>query len=205
MPCCCERGGCCRQAPVKLVHATGEDGRIVRVNLLYATKGCCSNSGTGLLDEPPEELFVNGFRRDSFDEWIGRLESIRHLMNPCCLDLCCVSLLLCLPCFCPCFCSQAKKDTAKWNAAFQDWQDQFNRQILENCGIFVKTQSRCDAVYVSDANGSSRKERHIERWLAFALTPAEVAKLKNEPHVVGDIENWGCCGGTNESELCMHP
>ncbi len=93
----------------------------------------------------------------------------------------------------------------KWSAAFREWQDQFNRQILENCGIFVKTQSRCDAVYVSDQKGGTRKERHIEQWLAFALTPEEVAKLKNEPHVVGDIQDCGCCGGANESELCMHP
>jgi hypothetical protein len=69
----------------------------------------------------------------------------------------------------------------------------------------VKSQSRCDAIYVSDGNGSVRKERHIERWFAFALTPEEAAKLKNEPHVVGDIENCSCCGGTNEYELCMHP
>jgi hypothetical protein len=97
MPCCCKKlknksymlccCGCCRQAPGKLVHATGEDGRIVRVNLLYSAIGCCSNSGTGLLDEPPQDLFNNGFRKDTFDEWIGRLETIRQFRNPCCLDM----------------------------------------------------------------------------------------------------------------------
>ena len=204
MPCWCERGGCCRQAPVKLVHASGQDGRIVRVNLLYEPIGCCSNSGSGLADEPPQELFINGFRRDTFDEWIGRLESVRKLRNTCCCGLLGFSCLLCVPCFFPCACSQAKNEHNKWDKAFREWQDEFNRQILQNCGLFVKTQSRCTDVYVSNA-GNSRRERHIERWLAFALTPEDVITLKNEPHVVGSMDNCTCCGGANENELCMHP
>ncbi len=202
---CCERGGCCRQAPQKLVHTAGEDGRIVRVNLLYEPSGCYSNSGNGLADEPPDELFINGFRRDSFDDWIGRLEAMRSLRSTCCFDCWCISCLICLPCFIPCFCSKGKKSIEAWDASFRAWQDGFNTQILGNCGMFVKTQSKCDVIFVPDGKGGVRKQRYIERWLAFALTPEEVAKLKSEPHMVGDIENCSCCGGVNESDLCMHP
>ena len=184
-------------APAKLVH--GEGGRIVRVNLQYDAKGCCSNSGSGLAEEPPEELFINVFRRDSFDEWIGRLESVRSLTGACCPGLICLSFLMCLPCFCPCVCSQIKKETQQWDKAMREWQDEFNRQILEKCGLFVKTQSR--ATVTEGNEGSSNK--NIDRWLAFALTPEDVIALKSEPHVFGDIGQG--CGGVNESELCMHP
>ncbi len=154
---CCERGGCCRQAPAQIIHATGMDNRIVRVNLLYAPAGCFSNRGSGLSDEPPGELFINGFRRDWFDEWIGRLETLRNMRNTCCFDCCCITGLVFLPCFFPCFCSKGRKSIEAWDMAFRAWQDGFNRQILDNCGIFVKTQSRCDVVYVGDGNGGVGK------------------------------------------------
>jgi hypothetical protein len=78
MPCCCgccERGGCCRQAPGKVIRATGEDNRIARVNWLYEPAGCFSNDGGGLSDEPPNELFTDEIRRDAF-------ESVRSLEWP---------------------------------------------------------------------------------------------------------------------------
>ncbi len=194
------------QAPEMLVHATaadgGEDARIIRVNLLYEPKGCCSNSGSGLADEPPEVLFINGFRRDSFEEWIGRLKAIRKIRRTCLYDFCCFNFLLFVPCFCTCFCALGRKGIAKWDAALREWQDGFNRQILEECGMFVKTQSKCDATYVNDADGR-KKIRSTKRWLAFALTPEDVAKLKREPHLMGDIDENSC--GINENELCMHP
>ena len=121
---------------------------------------------------------------------------------------CCITGLIAFsPCLlipCYCVCKAIAKENREWDKAFRAWQDDFNNQILQNCGIFVKTQSRCDAVYISE-QGRTRKERHIERWLAFALTPEEVAKLKAEPHEVGDIEDCKCCGGSDEHELCMHP
>jgi hypothetical protein len=156
------------------------------------------------VDEPPPELFVNGFRRDTFDEWIQRLEAIRGLRSTCCFDCCCLTSIIVLPCFIPCFCAYGRKSIETWDKALRSWQDDFNNQILQHCGIYVKTQSRCVAVYVSTGQGVS-KQRYTERWLAFALEPEEVAKLKAEAHVSGDIEDCGCCRGANESELCMHP
>ena len=64
----------------------------------------------------------------------------------------------------------------------------------------TRLQSHCDVHY--DKNG---KHRHIERWLAIALTPEESNKLFLEPHLTGDIEDTQCCGGVDEHMLCMHP
>ncbi len=87
-----------------------------------------------------------------------------------------------------------------WNAKLVEWQNRFNEKELKSLGMYIKTQSRCDVHY--DDKG---KHRSIECWLAFALTPEESEKLKNEPHLFGDTENATCCNGVNEEECCMHP
>lgn len=34
---------------------------------------------------------------------------------------------------------------------------------------------------------NKRQQRHTTRWLAIALTPNEIIKLKEEPHLTGII------------------
>ena len=73
--------------------------------------------------------------------------------------------------------------------------------MLEPKGSFCKTQSLCWVTRGSEGE----KQRHFHRWLAVAITPAAIAQLKSEPHLMGDIEECTCCGGINEHECCMHP
>lgn len=195
---CCGRGGCCRQAPAKFVLQE-ENGKILRVNLLVSVRGCCSNDSAGLDDEPPEIIFERGLEQLEFMSWMEKLHRISSLRPTVCSDVCtCFSLAL-FPCFWPrCFKRSGDK-VRKWNAALLQWQRDFNHEVLGPLGMFCKTQSRCDVTY--DKNG---KHRYIERWIAFAVTPEEIAMLQDEPHLIGDVET-GCCGCANEHELCIHP
>ena len=54
--------------------------------------------------------------------------------------------------------------------------------------------------------GEHRLAQRYERWLAFALAPAESARLQAEPHVMGVVRDGRCCGaqGVDETQLCMH-
>ncbi len=114
----------------------------------------------------------------------------------------------CLICFCLCtcplaicyLCKKKKKNVMEWDAAMREWMEAFNKEVLAERGIFMKTQSNCRVSH--DENG---KHRHVERWLAFALTEVDAAALGLEPHLSGDIENMNCCGGVDERECCMHP
>ena len=81
MPCCCVGGGCCRQAPEKLTHDTqdGSHWEDLTDQPDYYPIGCCSNEGSGVEDEPPDELFCNGNQRHIFYAWIEKLESIKTI------------------------------------------------------------------------------------------------------------------------------
>ena len=99
-------------------------------------------------------------------------------------------------------CQQRRSAAERLDFALRDWQARFNTQVLAASGIFVKTQSICTVTY----NDKGQKQRHIERWLAFALTETESIKLQGEPHVVGDVSDGKHCGtqGVDETQLCMH-
>ena len=205
MPCCC--GGCCQQAPQMIEHANGGDGDVVRINLLFVPQDFCSSEGSGLLDEPPKELFQNGFARATYDEWTEKLHKIKKIRASKCKDLCGCLLCVTFSCFTYYFCKARKSEISAWDKALRAWQYDFNSQVLNLYGIYVKTKSSCSATYgaIALATGIPRKDWYIERWIAFALEPEEITKLKSEPYLSGDIEDFGCCGGANESELCMHP
>lgn len=195
--CCCGRGGCWRQAPPKLVMLDEES--VSRVNLLFSVQGCFSNAGRGIYDDPPPELFAVGLRIQDFDERIARLDSIRKMRRSCCGD--CMSFVgVCLlPCFWRSRCVRRRHEIEAWDHELRAWQRDFNREVLQPLGMFVKTQSRCDVM--QDRNG---RHRRIERWLAFSLTPDDSAVLESEPHLFGDIEG-PCCGGYDEHDVCVHP
>ena len=173
--------------------------KLMCTNLQYAWPW--STSEDRFCEEPPKELFINGFQRDQFDEWIARLESVRKLRSTYCTSCVCQLSGVFVPCCVPCICKAGSMEATAWDAAIRSWQDDFNNQVLRNCGIFVKTQSCCNVTH--DHEGKA--ERNCERWLSFALVPTEIDRLKNEPHLTGDIQDNSCYFGTNESELCMHP
>ena len=105
-----------------------------------------------------------------------------------------------VPCLIPSFCREWKQEIVGWDAALRSFTEDFNRKALAQHGILMKPQS---VVHVTHGS-KGEKQRHFHRWLAFATTPEEVAKLKSEYTLHGDIEK-GCCGGPNEFELMIHP
>ncbi len=66
----------------------------------------------------------------------------------------------------------------------------------------MKTRSVC----VSETRQKGQA-RYIKFWLAFAIGQQEIAKLKSEPHVEGDVSTMASpCGSLpDEAQLCMHP
>lgn len=195
---CCNRGGCCRQIPSRII--CDSDRNVLRVNLMFYPTRCFKQS-EGIVDDIPEELLKAGLTVEEIDEWlVRRLKLIGKKRNPCCWDVCNCMGVAVLFCFLPCSCKRWKVHIDHWNHDLKEWQDEFNDQVLSRKNMFVKTQSNCHVSY--DKNG---KHRNIERWISIAVTADEVERLKLEPHLYGDVENWGCCGGVNEGELCMHP
>lgn len=194
---CCDRGGCCRQIPSKII--CDQENRVIRINLMFYPTRVFTQS-EGIVDIFPQELIDGGISQDLIDEWfVHRLGKVNQFRNSCMFDAAAWISALGLCVIIPYMCSRQKIYLERWSSELLNWQNEFNQTVLEKKGLFVKTQSNCHVSY--DKNG---KHRHIERWVSIALTPEEVQKLQNEPHLFGDIET-GCCGGPDESKLCMHP
>jgi hypothetical protein len=208
---CCMRGGCCRQLPPMIIYGppvNAPDGinsndvtyrHVLRVNLRYRPTGWFSTSGTGLGDRAPEELFHTGLTHSQFSAFMDELSEVRAARRSIVGDTCGCLLATMLPCFCGMWCRGRRSSVYEWDRRLREWQTAVNETLIP-LGMLVKTQSRCDIYY--DRNG---KHRRIERWIAFAMTALESDKLAAEPHLTGDIENTTCCGGYDESLLCMHP
>jgi len=200
---CCAPCGCGPEVPNTTVKT--KDGSILRYNFVYRVEHCFGAS-PGLekkhLDQVPEEIAKKGLQPHQWTEYTSQLRGINAIESSigCCpVVLCCILTLPTL--FCCCYlCKMHNADVLKWDQAFREWQAKFN-MILEPLGMFVKSQSMC---YVTRGS-KGEKQRHFHRWLAFALTPPQVEKLKAEPHLSGDIEDMECCGGIDEGKLCMHP
>jgi hypothetical protein len=210
-PCCtdcCARGGYFRQAPAKFI--TDVDHRPLRINLIFNKEGC--NKPGGLDDSIPDELFATGLDRKVATEYLHQgLTNANAPSNCCCAAMCVTSVVLFFwvpGILCAC-CAAGKREADDWNDRMLRWQNDFNSQVLQPRGMYCKTQSKCDAVYVYQSNGngagSTRKERYTERWIAFAMNPEEANLLYNEPHVFGDLEDWTCCCGVDEKRYCAHP
>jgi hypothetical protein len=181
-------------------------GKVIRVNVLLAPRKSCSNV-VSLWEDPPEVLFQNGFNRQKFDEWIARLNSIVGVRPVQCCEMargiCCIFGTF--PCLCVslfCISKLRSKEITDWDNGLREWQDEFNRQALAPCGMFVKTRSVCITETLSKGQA-----RHVRQWLTFAIGEEEIAKLKSEPHVEGALDSGltPCGRLPDESQLCMHP
>ena len=203
--------------PPRLQRAAGDNGPPVRVNLLYdcAGEGCFTVSGSGVLEDPPEELFLNGFDRSKYNEWIRRLEDIRNMRGPKhAFHVWTIQMLCHLPLLLvgPCVVARKKENLSKWDKALRAWQDDFNRAI-EPHGLFVKTRSEGvlkKTMVTSDGVSSFENLRHTLCWLTFAIGAEEAAKLKAEGHLSGDVKgivstSLGCISTMDEAEFCIHP
>lgn len=193
---CCERGGCCRQLPTRVVK---EGENVARINLSYTAFGWTSNWGTGLSENPPPLLFDGRLDPHAFHHRMQQLRAIGQERDTCCGCCCLFTFASFLPCICCWACAKRNRQLQAWNAALLQWQQSFNTDLLRQHGMFVKTQSRCKITY----DGKGNRFRNIERWIAFAMTPAAAQALELEPHLLGDIDG-GCCGGLDD-KFVVHP
>jgi len=194
--CCFNRGGCWRLAPSKLI--CNADGTVVRINLFFEATGFCM-AGRGIIDTIPVELYTNGLDRSDAESYLQvKLPLVNTVRSPCCATT--LAFALC-PCFWCSFCRWVKGEILQWDSRLREWQNEFNDTVLVRKGYFVKTQSSSSVTY----NNKGEKQRHIERWIAIALTPEESELLRSEPHLIGYTVDLSCCDGVNEFELCMHP
>ena len=176
-----------------------ESDRLVRVNL---TLNIQRGGVVRLNDNPPPEIFQNGFERHTLDEWIARIGGIWKaredreqkesttlkilrvafilLFFPIAMPIILVHNYFCAPPGTPvlsCLSLLPHAAWVKWDKELREWQNEFNQQVLSSCGIFVKTQSRRQ--YGDDETSFQ------ERWISFALTPQAIQELTQEPHIFG--------------------
>jgi len=148
----------------------------VRINLLFEASGCCT-TGRGIIDKLPDELYSNGLDRSSAETYLKeKLPLVNTVRSPCCAML----MFVICPCLCCYLCARNKQELMQWDMRLREWQNEFNDSVLTKIGHFVKSQSKCTVTY--GANG--QKERHIERWIAIALTAEESELLRNDLHVI---------------------
>lgn len=204
MSCCC-----CNTSHEDKRIERDENGFIVRLNLAFYTEGYCGPCQP--LDEAemshvPTELFERGISEMQWLEWVQKLREVNNLRSGAfaCSCLCWWSCVLSCPCLWSYLCKSAKEYVMAWNEKLLAWQNNFNSQVLENKDIFIKTRSYSFSTYSQTAESGTQRQRHAIRWFAIALTPGEILKLKEEPHLTGEIDE-GCCGGPNEYECCIHP
>lgn len=194
---------CCHLGPtVVSTTVRTKAGRVLRYNFGYrieAVLGPASGLHWKLLASVPKALEERGLQAAVWKAFTSQLRSIdyKSSLGGCLGEFfCCFIGVHTLFCCCS-LCTLRKRRVGAWDAEFRRWQADFN-EILEPLGIFVKSRSVCNV-------GREERQSHVRRWLAFALGSEQVEKLKGEPHVEGDTDDWSLCGGINESELCMHP
>ena len=192
-------------------------GEVVRINILFIFSGTAKNLYEVVKPEDLEtilpELQKMSLDRSVIQRWFSE-EKLREVQEHTLqskhwgaggmLKECCLCLIL--P-FCPCIlCADRTpgkqramfERVKKWDDALRKWQADFNREVFEPRGLFLKTQSSCRTF------GDTVQK---ERWFSIALNEDEVHKLKGEDHVLGLSEKVGCCvsSGLHETDFCCHP
>ena len=208
---CCSQGGCCRQSPPPFHE--DEHGQVDRANLLYYNCGCYTfHQGykSRELQRVLDALAQKGLDPGLVESWFThrKLLEAQRRTRKCCPDAFFGLATLLVPifwCFIPYLCREHARDVKEWDGWMREWQDDFNKEVLEPRGMFIKTQSRCVVKITRDRNGRQRRTRHIEKWFAITMTEEASSKLKSEAHIEGDTQPVACCvSDLHESELCMH-
>lgn len=154
----------------------------------------------------PVELEDAGLTQEEWNTWIQKLTEIQHLKWTKSCTQCGSSLMLSVWFLIVPFSVFIRREgmmNKKWSDALLQWQKDFNEQCLKRHGIYCKTQSygypkSCNECMVIG-------DGVFDRWIAFAVTPSAIERLKREPHIFGRAANWRCCCHVPDSELCMHP
>ena len=191
-------------------------GEVVRINILFYDGGLKrihevvrpKDLETILVELQKKSLDRSVIQRWFSEEKLWEVQQYRKKPPPPSNQDCVKDLFLCLilP-FCPCIlCAPPPpgkqramfERVKKWDDALRKWQADFNREVFEPRGLFLKTQSSCRTF------GDTVQK---ERWFSIALNEDEVHKLKGEDHVLGLSEKVGCCvsSGLHETDFCCHP
>jgi hypothetical protein len=154
----------------------------------------CTQPGTGLWESDmtvvPPSLESRGVTQEQWDRYMAKL--VQEVQSRQISITACVTLsLLMIPLPYVCF------QQYRYQEAAQKWVDSLNEEVLVPRGMFAKFQT--SEVYV-DNNGGKDGGGYSEElsWLAIAVNPEEVQRLKDEPVF------WtpDCC---DTSVLVKHP
>ena len=196
---CCACACCAKCSPKPPRDQRGEHGEQTRVNVDYKTQGCFGPSPSLSqydMQHIPYQLFNCGVTDEEWAFWVGRLQEVNYTRRGACTLGCwadCLTVVF-LPCLCSAVCKKGADHIYAWNDALLRWQSDFNNQVLSRQGCMVKSKSHCHVTY----NDKGEKQRHFDRWLAFALNLEQCQQLQYEPHITGDVER-GCCNGVDET------
>ena len=189
MKACFEPGGCYK--PTRIIR-NKETNQIIRLNIGFNLVSIFSSNNHqpfNLEDitEIPEVLKEHGVTfeqwKEKIDQFITILSSRRSYFSTYFSLLCCFQ------------CSRYRHEVLETNQRLSEWEENFNRNYLENKGIYCKIQS----------HSLQLRDRIFSHWIAFSFDRNDIEVLKKEPHLFGSIQDWSCCGGVNEHELCCHP
>eukprot|EP00455_Lapot_gusevi_P055975 TRINITY_DN9195_c0_g1_i1.p1 TRINITY_DN9195_c0_g1~~TRINITY_DN9195_c0_g1_i1.p1 ORF type:complete len:238 (+),score=27.84 TRINITY_DN9195_c0_g1_i1:66-779(+) len=157
-----------------------------RLILEFYPASCCS-AGPGLTDpdraQVPAPLLARGVTQQVWAEWMEKLEHSVQSRAPCCGIMGCVfSAVLMLPMLC--WCAQNNR----YQGALALWSQQFNEAVLLPKGMFASTQTA-----LFDVNDGRNNHHEELSWLAIAMTPVEIERLQNEPHIWRFYPACPCC------------
>lgn len=207
---CCQPGGTCGP-PIHPRQDLASDGTVAILRVPFSDTGFCSTSApfsANNMTTCPSQIKQAGVTDGEWNEWVEKLKDQVNALKPARCGFKHwtqnVTVVLTLLLAGPLVCAKRKTTFMAWDAAFREWQRDFNQQVLEPKGIFCKSQSMCWVRRGFRAN-TTRTHRRCHRWVAFAFGDDAIQRLKSLPHLEGNIENFGCCNGIDENECCMHP
>ena len=171
----------------------------------YSLQQCCASAvplPEDDMSQIPIPLSEKGISLEDWQKFTQRLHAINKTRKGYCNECvpCCLKAVF-LPCCSYIWCRQQKEYLMIYDERLRSWQRDFNELVLERHGVYCKTRSHCWVSY----NDKGERQRHFDRWIAFVLNESDIAALKVEPHLSGDVENLACCDGVNENECCIHP
>ena len=199
------QGGAFSLTPPKIQK--NEQGEVVRINLAYYCSGF-KTVPKAVKDKDLEkvlpELEKMNLDRSVIELWfsekIGDVQQygMTAYSNEASFILTCLFPCVLIPKLFPASQRKEFERYKNWDDALRKWQADFNKEVLEPKGMFIKSQSK------TRAHGGDEQK---ERWFSIALNNEEATKLKAEEHILGAAYPIGVCvsSGMHEKDFCCHP